>query len=236
MESRTNMPRLVSNDFISITMTNYVEDVNLPPTTILRAGLLLHKIRYSVSTLSKELDNDIFFQSEVFKSAPRLEEVLPLCKFVAEKRMLFTSTKKVREKALAVIRYTAELLFTCLEDKKIRTFIPLLESINTQFDAKNSAISLVCGDVSFEKNKNGGKSLVLRLGLIKLNSIGHWRELINGNSKRTQEAKAIIFWLLLHAKQNTLLDIPKLQIANTPFWINTLEVQRAAKENRKRKL
>ena len=135
MSFESTTPRLVSSDFAAITVSPYEEDVNIPPSTILRAALLLHKIRYSVSELSKELSDDEFFQSEVFRSAPRLEEVLPLVKFVSDKMMLFTPSRLVREKSLAVIRYVAELLLSCLNNKRVLEYIPLLEAISNQIDA-----------------------------------------------------------------------------------------------------
>ena len=241
MDTGTSTPRLVSNNFVEVILPNYVINVNLSPTMILRTGLLIHKLRYSVTALSKEMSDDKFFQMEVFKSAPKLDEVLPLFQFVADKGMIFASTRRIREQALAVIKYTAELAFSCILDPKVKNLIPTMELIATQFDAKNSAIAFVVGDVNIYTDEdavgNGGKGIKLRLGLMQIQSSLQWRELVNGNPKRVQEAKSLIFWLVLHAKQNSLENIGQLNLAKTTFWKRALTIQQTDSNlQRKRKL
>ena len=241
METKTSTPRLVSNNFVEVVIPNYVVNINLSPTLILKTGLLIHKLRYSVTALSKEMSDDRFFQTEVFKSAPKLDEILPLFQFVAEKGLVFATTKRIREQALAVIKYTTELAFSCILDVKVKNLIPTMELIANQFDAKNSAIAFVCGDVSIHVDEGmangGGKGIKLRLGLMQIQSSLQWRELVNGNPKRVQEAKALIYWLVLHAKQNSLENVGQLRLAKTSFWKNALTIQQTDSNlQRKRKL
>ena len=220
MESRDTTNRLLSNHFIKVVVANYQEDIHIPPHLTLHTALLIHKIRFAITQFTKELSDDAFFQSEVFKSAPKLDEVLPLMELIADRSMVLASTRKTRDKALAVVRYTVELLFPCVTNRKVKIFIPILEKISSHLDGRNSAISFACGDIMKKKTSGSftNASLILRLGIIQIQSSLHWKELIMGKSERVQEAKSLIYWLLLHAAQDSLFNKSQLLLCKIDFW------------------
>ena len=240
MESHNTVPRLPSSHFIKVTLNNYQEDISMPPHLILHAALLTHKIRFAITHFTKELTNEAFFQSEVFKNAPKLDEILPLLEIIADRSMVLAQNRKIRDKALAVVRYTMELLFPCLASRKVKIFVPMLEKIANHFDARNSAIAFACGDI-FKEKSNGSvtnASLTLRLGIIQIQSAMHWKELVLGKPERVQEAKALIYWLLLYATNDTLFNQSRLNLCKIDFWNVALETHnqiRAKRTSLKRK-
>ena len=230
MDAHTSFPVLKTDAFIVIRLKEYVDDVNMEPCTILTAGLLLHKIRYSISVLIKEITDEQFFQTEIFMVAPNLEDVWELFRLVVDRSLIFSNTDRVRRKALAVVKYFAELLMTSLSNRDIYNTIPVLEKLSAQFDAMGATISLTCGDISFEKTGGKRSALKLRLGVLILQSSRVWRELLDSDPKRLQEAKSVLYWLILHADQNSLSKPHNLSLTKTTFWKQALRYKQAKRK------